>query len=462
MKRFFVLLYLLLLIVGSATSQQVKYIFMFVGDGMGINHVLGTELYNAAVHPEMANGGRLSFTRFPVRTYCTSHAATSWVTDSSAAATAMATGVKTIKAYMGVDAEKRPVENVCELAKKQGMKVGIVSNVAMNHATPGAFYAHVESRSAYSEIFDQYIASGVDFAAGATILCRRREGVTVEACIEKARKAGICVTQDSREAAKVKGDRVLLLSDSLTRRTMRFATDRTPSEPTLVDFAEASIKYMTREASDSGFFLMIEGGHIDYAAHDNDAVTTFEEINDFGRSVDLALQFYAQHPDETLIVVTSDHETGGLTLGYSNYKMNLERLAHQKMSMGALTRRMQQMRTAGETSWADMERLLREELGFWDKVRLREKDEQQLKKTFDKNYLKDGELVVGLYASNEKMASVAIEILNKRAYVKWTSLNHTGAQVPLYAKGCRSAEFMECYDNADIGKVLKRIISKQD
>lgn len=460
MKRFRALVCLLMLLVGSATAQQVKYIFLFVGDGMGINHVLGTELYNAAVHPEMDNGGQLSFTRFPVRTYCTSHAVESLVTDSSAAATAMATGVKTISGYMGVDADKNWIENISEVASKQRMKVGIVTNVGMNHATPGAFYAHSVSRGIYREIFEHYLASGVDFAAGATILCRKKEGLKADYYINKAREAGVYVTQDSREAADVKGRRVLLLSDSLTRRTMRYAIDRTESDPTIVDFSDAAIKYMSREAIDSGFFLMIEAGHIDHAAHDNDAVTTFEEINDLNSSVALALKFYEQHPDETLIIVTADHETGGLALGYSNYKMALDRLAHQKMSMGALTRRMQLMRKTGKTSWKDMETLLREELGFWDKVQLREKDEAQLKKTFEKNYLENGELVVGLYASNEKMASVAIEILNKRAYVKWTSLNHTGAQVPLFAKGCRSAEFMECYDNTDIGKTLKRLISK--
>lgn len=458
MKRLGLFVGLLLLFIGSVVAQP-KYIFLFIGDGMGINHIHGTELYNAAVHPEMEGDGRLSFTRFPIRTYCTSHSASSLVTDSAAAGTAMATGVKTKNGMLGVDAAGNVVSNLCEDASARGMMVGIVSNVGMNHATPAVFYAHNASRGAYNDIFEQYLAGGVDFAAGATVLHRKKEGYTIDKCVEKARSAGIFVTQNSEEAAQTKQQRVLLLSDSLSRRALRFATDVTKGEPTIVDFSRAAVRYMEREAKESGFFMMIEAGHIDYAAHDNDAVTTFEEINDLSRSVALALDFYERYPDETLIIITADHETGGLTLGYSGYKMSLERLAYQKTSMESLTRKMQYMRSVGKTSWEDMQTLLRNELGFWDKVSLREKDEEQLLKTFEKNFLKNGEKVVGLYTSNEKMASEAIEILNKRASIKWTSLNHTGAQVPLFAKGRCAEEFMECRDNTDVAKIIKRIIS---
>ncbi len=461
MKRLLTLTAALLLFVSFAAAQQAKYVFLFIGDGMGINHVHGTELYNAAVHKDMPNEGRLSFTRFPVRSFVASHSASSLVTDSSAAGTALASGVKTVNGYMGVDADKKSAKNIAELAAELGMMTGVATNVGINHATPSAFYAHNESRNNYGDLFEQLLDSPIDFAAGSTILYKKKEGLLPKDYVEKAKSAGMKVLQDPTAAGKVRGKRVMLLSDSLSRKALRFATDCTEKDPTIVDFTAAAIKYLERESKDNGFFLMVEAGHIDYCAHDNDAVTTFEEINHLSESVQLALDFYAKHPNETLIVVTADHETGGMTLGYDHYKMNFERLAGQKCSLESLTRQMQHMRKSGKTSWEDMTALLKEQLGFWDCVKLRSKDEAELRKTFDKNFLKNGDKVVSLYSSNEKMASVAVKILNKRAYIKWIDLAHTGMPVPLFVKGVGYERFLECYDNTDVPKMIAKAMGTE-
>lgn len=461
MRRLLTLFAALLLFVGTSAAQQAKYVFLFIGDGLGINQIHGTELYNAAVHKDMANGGHLSFTRFPVRSYVSSHSASSLVTDSSAAGTAIASGVKTVNGYMGVDANKKSVKNIAEVAAEIGMMTGVATNVGVNHATPCAFYAHNESRDNYGDLFNQLLESPIDFAAGSTILYKKREGLLPKDYVEKAKAAGMKVLQDPAAAGRVRGKRVLLLSDSLSRKALRFATDCTEKDPTIVDFTASAIKYFEREAKDSGFFLMVEAGHIDYSCHDNDAVTTFEEINHLSESVQLALDFYEKHPEETLIIVTADHETGGMTLGYDHYKMNFERLAYQKCSLESLTRQMQHMRKIGKTSWEDMVALLKEQLGFWDYVKLRSKDEVALRKTFDKNFLKNGEKVVGLYTSNEKMASVAVKILNTRAYIKWIDLAHTGMPVPLFVKGVGYEQFLECYDNTDIPKIIAKIMGSE-
>ncbi len=452
---------ILLVAVAVATAQQAKYVFVFIGDGLGINQIRGTEIYNAAIHPQMPNQGALSFSRFPLRSYVTNHSASSCVTDSSAAATAIAAGVKTVNGYMGVDAQKRSVKNIAELAAERGMRTGVITNVAINHATPSAFYAHNESRRNYGEIFDQLLNSEVDFAAGSTILYRKQSGLMPKDYVEKAKRAGMKVLQDPQAAAKVRGKRVLLLSDSLDRKSLRYAIDRTDKDHTIVDYTSAALNYLERESKNEGFFLMVEAGHIDYCCHDNDAVTTFEEVNDLSESVALALEFYAKHPNETLIVVTADHETGGLSIGYTNYKMNPERLAWQKTSMEALTHKMQHMRKIGKTSWDDMVELLKAELGLWSHVKLRSKDETALRRAFEKNFVKDGEKVVGLYTTNEKMASLAIQILNKRAYYNWISLAHTGMPVPLYVKGAGVEHFVECYDNTDIPKCIAKALGTE-
>ena len=448
----------LLLIVVFTSSAQPKYVFLFIGDGLGINHIYGTELYNAAVHKDMPDNGKLTFTRFPIRSYVTNHSASSLVTDSSAAATAIASGVKTINGYMGVDADKKSVKNIAELASEMGMKVGVVTNVAMNHATPSAFFAHHESRSAYKALFEQYLTSKVDFVAGASILHRKKDGLKFEDYIAQAVEAKIKVVHDLDAASKVRGKRVLLLPKSPKEKTLKYSTDCEAGDWTIVDFTDSAIKYLEREAKKDGFLLMVEAGHLDYSAHDNDAVTTFEEVNDLSESVAKALEFYNKYPDQTLIIITADHETGGLCLGYKNYKMNMVRLAWQKCSTLALTSKMRTFREEGKITWEHMQALLRAELGLWDNVTLRKKDEQLLRKTFDKSFVEKSEEVVSLYSHNEKLASTAVSVLNKRAYVNWISLNHTGAQVPLFVKGAGVEHFYNCYDNTDIPKGIARFL----
>ena len=458
MKKLLTFVTLLLFVVATSAAQQAKYIFYFIGDGLGINHIHGTELYNAAVHTDMADNGKLSFTRFPIRSYVTNHSASSLVTDSSAAATALASGVKSVNGYMGVDAEVAPAVTIAELASERGMKIGVATNVAVNHATPSAFFAHDKSRSSYGKLFEQLLASKVDFAAGASILTKR-SGKSAQQCVDMAKEAGVEVVQDPKAVYDIKDKRVLLLGPNLKKQTLEYAVDCKPGDHSIVDYTAAAIDYLERKATSKGFFLMVEAGHLDYCAHDNDAVTTFEEVNDLSRSVQLALDFYAKHPKQTLIVITADHETGGLSLGSNDYFMYPEKLAWQQCSMVALTAKMRAMRNSGDLEWESMKKLLTTELGLWDKVELSAEDEELLKECFEQDFVRDAEEVVSLYNHNEKLASLAVGVLNRYAKIKWISLDHTGMQVPLYVKGVGAELFRECYDNTDIPKVIAKIAS---
>ena len=455
MKRIFSTIMLLLLCTFVAGARQPKYIFYFIGDGLGINHIYGTELYNAAVHPEMERGGKLSFTDFPIRSYVTNQSSSSLVTDSSAAATALASGVKTVNGYMGVDADVKTAKSLTELLSARGMYVGVATNVAVNHATPSAFFGHDKSRSSYGTLFEQLLASEVDFAAGSTIL-HKRSGYTPEDYIEKAKSEGWEFSNSPNSAKEVSGKRVLLLSPNLDEQALKYSVDCQAGDPTIVDYTDAALGYLEREAGKNGFLLMVEAGHIDYCAHDNDAVTTFEEVNHLSQSVQLALDFYAKHPKQTLIVITADHETGGLSLGYHDYVMHPENLAYQRCSMVALTAKMRAMRERGDLAWESMQALLSKELGLWDKVKLNEADEKLLKECFEQDFVRTAEEVVSLYNHNEKLASLAIDVLNRAAQINWISLDHTGMQVPLYVKGAGEELFYNCYDNTDIPKAIAR------
>ena len=164
MKRVFYSL-IALLLTGMVYAQQAKYVFYFIGDGMGVNQVNGTEMYLAEQEGRIGVTPLL-FTTFPVASVATTFSATNSVTDSSAAGTALATGAKTYNGAIGVDDQKNVLQSVAEKAKKAGKRVGVTTSVSVDHATPAAFYAHQPNRSMYYEIALDLPKAGFDFYAG--------------------------------------------------------------------------------------------------------------------------------------------------------------------------------------------------------------------------------------------------------------------------------------------------------
>ena len=168
MKR---LMYVLCFVLISVVAHgQAKYVFYFIGDGMGVNQVNGTEMYRAELQNGRIGVEPLLFTQFPVGTMASTFSATNSVTDSSAAGTALATGSKTYNGAIGMDDQKNPLQTVAEKAKKAGKRVGIATSVSIDHATPAAFYAHQPSRSMYYEIATDLPKADFDFYAGSGFL----------------------------------------------------------------------------------------------------------------------------------------------------------------------------------------------------------------------------------------------------------------------------------------------------
>ena len=443
--------------------KQPKYVFYFIGDGMCFNHILGTELYNT----EKAGSKetlRLNFTQFDTRNFVTNYSGSNLVTDSAAAGTALATGVKTGNAYIGVDIEGNELRTIADVASEQGYKVGLVTNVGINHATPSCFYGHTADRFGFPKLVDDYIASDVAFIAGSTIMDMKSgpqdpkySPVTTAELAELVRKAGIHLTLNAEEAGKVKGERVALVANDKENKHVPYVIDRKGGELTLLDCSKAAINYLTNNAPE-GFFLMIEAGKLDYAAHEQDAVTTFLEVNEFAQTIDLALAFAEKHPDETLIVVTSDHETGGMSLGWDHYEIRMNVLMAQKASAIEVTKIIQQMRAEGKKSWADYKKVLSDCFGLWSVVPVSKEDEALLKRDFDEIFMKYGPMVDGLYNKSEFIVYDAIRILNKAASIDWTSLYHTGMYTPVFAKGAGEELFLDCRDQTDIPKSIAKLI----
>ena len=223
-------------------------------------------------------------------------------------------------------------------------------------------------------------------------------------------------------------------------------------ETAAAEITRAGINFLSKDLS-KGFFLMVEGGKIDWACHSNDAATAFNEVVDLDDAIKVAYEFYEQHPDETLIVVTADHETGGIVLGKGPYTLNLQALKSQKVSESDYTRIINNLRKKykNQVSWEVIKQSLKDNFGFWDSIQLNEKQEARLKKVYDESFGgQKVDLQKSEYQQDEPLASEAKKILNDIALVGWTSGGHSGGYVPVFAIGAGAELFQGRIDNTEI------------
>ncbi len=320
-----------------ATAAPVvcpKYVFLFIGDGMSI-----PQRYMAEEYLKKTEQRGLRINAMPVQTLTTTSSANSFITDSAAAGTAIACGEKTNNGFIGVDPDGKRLESVAEVAKKSGRKVGIVTSVTLNHATPAAFYAHNASRGAAYDIGLDLIESGFDYFGGGGIeeanddKAENYKGNLYELAKEK----GYIVSQTQEGFRIISPGNKKVISMGSEGALPYWIDEKQKPEAEralrLVDFTRQAISQLDNE---NGFFIMVEGGSLDWACHANNAASALHEILEFDEAVGVALKFQEKNPD-TLIVVTGDHETGGLTLGNREraYSSNIELLEQQKTSKDA-------------------------------------------------------------------------------------------------------------------------------
>lgn len=228
--------------------------------------------------------------------------------------------------------------------------------------------------------------------------------------------------------------------------------DRKKGDMTLTEITRAGINFLSKDLS-KGFFLMVEGGKIDWACHSNDAATVFHEVMDMDNAIKVAYEFYEQHPDETLIVVTADHETGGIVLGKGPYTLNLQALKSQKVSESGYTKIVNELRKKykNQVPWEVIKQSLKDNFGFWDSIQLNEKQEASLKKVYDESFSgKEIDLTKSEYQQDEPLAAEAKRILDDIALVGWTSGGHSGGYVPVFAIGAGAQLFQGRIDNTEI------------
>lgn len=444
-------------ITATAWAKAPNYIFFFIGDGMGIAQVTNAQLYNARV---LGNSTPLLSTTFPVASMATTHSASSDVTDSAAAGTALSTGHKTVNGMLGVTPDSVAVTSVAKKLFDAGYGVGIVTSVAIDDATPGAFYAHVPSRSQYYDIGRQLAECGYQFAAGASLRGAFDKQGNPTDLMKYFDEANVSVSY-GLDSIDTTAQRLLVLSPfhKEKQNEIGFTIDSIAGALTLPALTRAGLDQLKRTSPDR-FFMMVEGGNIDHAGHGNDGGTILREVINFNQALQEAYDFYLAHPDETLIVVTADHETGGMSVGCreTGYSVRLENAAGQKISKEEFSNLCRAMlRSRRIYTWDDMQEILRDKLGFGVNLKLTPEETERLHTMFDEVFEKraSGFDQKTLYATFDGFTNEVFNILNAKSGMGWTTGGHSGMPVPVYAVGVDSQLFSPLNDNTDIpAKIL--------
>ena len=448
-----------------------KYVFMFIGDGMGNPQVAATQYYLGTLQnpdspfPVPAD---LSFTSFPYLGMVTTYDASSFCPDSASTATSMASGEKTLSGVINYDVTlTTPFKLITEYAKEAGKKIGVISSVSVDHATPAAYYAKQPSRNDYYEIAVQGITgSTVDYLAGGGFKKPTGANKDQTDILDLARENGWTIANTNEEIRALTADsgRVLatnpVLQDS---KAIHYEIDRKRLAAkgedvlSLADFVKAGISVLD---NDNGFFMMCEGGKIDWAGHANDAATSIHETLALSDAVQVAVDFAAEHPDETLIIVTADHETGGMTIGFATtaYDTHFTYLTNQKISFTDFDAVIAQLRDSGAT-FEDALAAIEANYGLTtepeQELSLTEAELNSLRAAFelsmtpaDARELGDEEAL--LYGGYEPLSMAVSHIINNKAGLSYTSYAHTGLQIPVYATGVGAEAFSGLYDNTEI------------
>ena len=449
---------------GKTEQAKAKYVFYFIGDGMGVNQVIGTEMYLAELEGRIGTKS-LSFTSFPVRNYMTTYSGTNAVTCSAAAGTALATGTKTQNGRIGMRQDSSVLYSIACKAKQAGKAVGVTTSVAINHATPAVFYAHQPDRQMYYEIGTDAAKAGFDFYGGAgwkqVISPHDSSAIDLYSLLRDSGYMIIDHRQDFQALSASAGKVVYVQpEDCVNPSSLPAAIDRKEGDLTLADITEKAIQFLSTR-NEAGFFLMVEGGVIDWLCHANDGAAAFREVVDFSETIQVALDFYKAHPDETLIIVTADHETGGLSLGNGPYELNLKLLANQKSSIIGLTQKLKQLKKSKgkNLTYPDLQELFKQECGFGATVTLSPAEEQLLESECMKMIrTNSNQLVRNEHALVDPLAVLAVEILNRKAMIQWASGGHSAGAVPIYAIGVGAEKFNGISDNTEIIGIIEEVM----
>ena len=474
-------------ITAPATGKGTpKYVFVFIGDGMSYPQIQSAAYYtgkdaagivdvvkkseNPSDSPEMK---ALSFYQFPVAGSASTYDATSFAPDSASTATSIFTGYKTHSSSINVDITKKiKYRTIAEqLRDQKKYKIGVISTVNLNHATPAATYAHQASRKSNYPIGQELVSSNFEYFAGGALMDPQDKNKDKTSIYDLAKNAGYKVCFDQKSAAALKnGDKALVIAETLADSdSMSYDNDRKEGEWALRDYVRKGIEVLDNK---TGFFMMVEGGKVDWACHANDARSSIADTLALSEAVEEAISFYNKHPKETLILVTADHETGGLTIGYAgtDYNLFFRTLDSQKISYAKFdsdyVSAYKKNSTSFEAVMKDVEKLFGLKMPGADGSNkngglvLTDYELSRIKTAYEKTIKNDknrSQMEYDIYGTYEPLTITITHILNAKSGLGWTSNSHTGLPVPVFALGAGQEEFKGFYDNTEIYKKLAEL-----
>jgi alkaline phosphatase len=371
-------------------TPTAKYIFYFIGDGMGNTHVALTESY-LSYKAGKENGERLSFTQFPYLALAETWPIGGHITCSSASGTALACGIKTTNNSLGVDPDGNEGTSIAVELHNQGYNVGIMSSVPVNHATPASFFAHNEYRGNYYEISQDMIDDGFEFFGGAGLYDIRGKKGDLPSTLDFLEENGyaVCYGKSTFTERQPNSEKIVYLQPSSQETGPEYYVREGDKEGD-IQLSEMLGLCIDHLGDEEPFIIVCEEGRIDWSAHGNKTMSMVHDVLSLNETVKKALEFYYAHPDETLIVVTADHETGGPAIGDGQ---------------------------EWKSDFIDWEILEKSWIECGGKNNLNRQDNRAL---------------------------------NYAAQVGWTTENHSGAPVPVYAIGKGAERFHGRINNIDI------------
>ena len=463
--------------------KKPKYVFLFIGDGMGTAQIQSARFYKGTVDNNGAvTEADLSFTSFPQVGSVTTYDSTSFCPDSASTATSIATGHKTESGVINMCPGTRdvPYETIAEkLHGQKGYKVGVVSTVNIDHATPAAFYAHQKTRKNYYEIGLELAKSGFEYFAGGEFQKVQGDGTGPDNhAVAVSAGYNVVTTQADAAALTAGAGKTLIIAQNLADgKAMNYAMDAANGEWQLTDYVKKGIELLNNR---KGFFLMTESGKIDWACHANDAAASIHDVLELSNAVQAAVDFYKAHPTETLILVTADHETGGMAIGYktTNYDTFLTNLAHQKMSYAKFDSTYVEgymaNKTPFETAMQDVKNLFGLTLptdpdaANAGKLLLTDYEVQNLRTAYERtlqvgssSQSKMSQQDYELYGTYIPFSMAVCHTINHKSGMDHTTYAHTGAMVNLYALGVGAEKFGGVYDNTEIYHKLAELTGVQ-
>ncbi len=413
----------------EAPDRISKNVILFIADGFGPAGVTLAREYQASRQQPFVLSSILLGT-------VSTASVSSRITDSAASGTALAAGTKTKNGLIAMDSDLRPVRTILEAAEDLGMSTGLVATSSITHATPAAFSSHVPDRGMQQEIAEQQINAGIEVLLGGGLsdfLPENKGGARSDDrnLLKEAAMKGYKVVTSPLTLDKVEEAPVLGL---FSFGHMQYEIDRVPE-------TQPSIEMMTRKAlgllsqDEDGFFLMVEASRIDHAAHLNDPIAHLHDILAYERALDLALQFAGEHPG-TLVVSTSDHETGGLALGRDGvYSWDPEVLGQATSSVSGLVNAVRDGGPIGN--------IIRKGLGIDD---LTSMEEDRLRRAHSEGSIED-------------FTELLSELINSRAGLGWSTTGHSAVDVHLGAFGAGSTYFVGHHDNDELGRLLAKMLN---